>query len=263
MAFNLSSITAEPTLLPPRIVLCGIPKIGKTTFGSQSPGALLVPIKGERGADEIAVPKTPVQSGFGGVMEIIGALYEERHDFQTLVIDSISTLESLIWDRLIKSEKSAKIQRIEDFGYGKGYVNALNLWRQMLSGLDALRESRGIGSILISHVAVKSFQDPLGTPFDQYVLSVHKGAAELVQRWADCILFANARVHVTQETDARGAPKLGARKRGITVDERVLFTQARAGHPGGGRGAYGHIPYELPLDYQSFADAVSAARTTL
>jgi len=38
-----------------------------------------------------------------------------------------------------------------------------------------------------------------------------------------------------------------------------LFTQKRPGHPGGGRGVYGRLPYKLPLSWEAFTNAASEA----
>ena len=43
------------------------------------------------------------------------------------------------------------------------------------------------------------------------------------------------------------------------VEERKLFTQGRPAHPGGGRGVYGRLEYEIDLTYESFMAAVKAA----
>ena len=54
------------------------------------------------------------------------------------------------------------------------------------------------------------------------------------------------------------------KKRGIdtTGGQRFLFTQKRPAHPGGGRGIYGRLPYELPLDWSIFEKAIADAMQT-
>jgi len=53
----------------------------------------------------------------------------EQHDFATVVIDSVDWLEPLVW---AKACRDNGWNSIEDAGYGKGYVAALNLWRQYI-----------------------------------------------------------------------------------------------------------------------------------
>jgi hypothetical protein len=186
----------------------------------------------------------------------MGALFAEKHDHKTVVIDSVSALEPLVWRSVCVAHNNVK--GIEDVGgrYGKGYVEALKYWRSMLEGLDALRAERNMASIIIGHVKVKRFDDPAGDSYDTYTFDINDKAANLLFRWADVILFANTKVVVKKEDKGFGAEK----RRGVDVTgNRFLFTQKRPAHPGGGRGVYGRLPYELPLDWAAFEAAVSAA----
>jgi len=194
--FDLSKIEHGVKDRPFRMILCGTEKIGKSEFASQSQNPLIVPVKGEEGVDALDVAKTPIVNTFSDIMEIIAALYENQHEYQTLVIDSVSTLEPLIWDAVCSEHNKSKI---EDIGYAKGYIDALYFWRDITEGLDALRKDRNMASILIGHVNVKTFSDPLTDPYDQYIISLHYKAADLLYRWADLILFANSKVY-TKET---------------------------------------------------------------
>lgn len=251
MSFDLTSIQKGVTDRPPRIILCGVEKIGKSTFASQFPSVLMIPIKGEEGVDAIDVAKTPVVDSWSGLLEIISALIESEHPFQTLVIDSISALEPLIWDAICKA---ANKPNVEAFGYGKGYIEAVTLWRELAEALDYLRNHRNMGSILIGHVSLKTFNDPTADPYDQYAISLHKAAAELLYRWADVILFAASKVYTKQQ---------GGKGKAALIAERILFTQKRPSHPGGGRGIYGQLPYELDFNYQVYQAAIEAAKKGL
>jgi len=248
---KLSDITNGTVNRPPRIILCGVEKIGKSTFAASSEKAIVIPIKGEEGVDALDVAKTPTCNSYADVMAAIQMLYEEKHDFKTVVLDSASTLEPLIWDAVC-AEGGKKT--IEEFGFGKGYVEALSKWRELMAGLDALRDE-GIGCILIGHVSVKTFSDPMQDSYDQYVLDIHKQTANALIRWSDCILFANSKV--LTKKDQVGSKEV---KKAILKDERVLFTQKRPTHPGGGRGAYGQLPYEMPLSWEAFNNAVKQAK---
>jgi len=74
-------------------------------------------------------------------------------------------------------------------------------------------------------------------------------------RWSDCILFANSKVYTKTE-------KVGMKesKKGVLRNERIMYTQKRPGHPGGGRGVYGQLPYELPFEYSEWKNAVETAK---
>lgn len=257
MAFNLESITKGKRERAPRIVLLGVEKIGKTTFACGAPNPVLLPIKGEEGADAMDVAKFPTVKNYSEVIDAISTLYSEEHDYKTIIIDSASTLEPIIHEATCKRTGANSIEQVHG-GFGKGYTETLSEWRNITDGLDALREHRDMTSIIIGHVAVKPFNDPTADSYDSYVFDVHKGAAAALMRWSDAILFANRRVAVKKE-DA-GFNKTKARATG--GDDRYLYTQKRAAHPGGGRGIYGQLPYELPLSWQAYSDAIAAASKT-
>lgn len=267
MAFDLASISTEAVARAPRIVLLGVEKIGKTSFacgdrvadgkivewGLNSP--VVVSVRGEQGSDAIPVPKFPVAQSFSDVIEALASLYTGDHQFGTVVVDSVSALEPLIW---AETCQEAGVQSIEKVGggYGKGYTEALARWRRLLDGLDALRTKKGMASIVIGHTKVKAINNPDTDSYDAYQLDINDKAANLLFRWADLILFANTKVVVKKENTGFNSEK----KRAIDAANgmRFLYTQKRPSHPGGGRGVYGSLPYELPLDWASFQAAVAA-----
>jgi hypothetical protein len=242
---NLSDIKSGTQMRPPRIILCGTEKIGKSTFAAGAPNPVFLPIKGEEGIDALDVARVPVVETYDALMDVFKMLYEQKHDYQSVVIDSISTLEPIVWDAVCNQ---GNVDSIEQYagGFGKGYVEAVSKWRNICAALDSLRE-KGMSSILIGHVAVRLFSDPVSESYDCYELDINKKAASALMRWSDCILFANCKVAVKEGQK---------NSRGVLRDDRVLHTQKRPAHPGGGRGVYGQLPYELELDFGTFAEAV-------
>jgi hypothetical protein len=257
MAFNLASITNETRLRAPRIVLLGVEKIGKSTFASASERPIVIPIKGEEGVDSIQVAQFPTCISLGNVLECLYSLYAETHEHGTVVVDSASALEPLIWQDVCQRNDNAESIEKACGGYGKGYGEALNTWRKITEALDALRNERNMASIIIGHVKVKRFDDPTGSSYDQYQFDINDKAANLLYRWADVILFCNTKVVV--KTEKVGFNKEKHQGIDITQGARFLYTQKRPAHPGGGRGVYGRLPYELPLAWPNFTDAIQAA----
>jgi hypothetical protein len=256
MPFDIASITIGTCLRAPRIVLLGVEKIGKSSFGARANDPIFIPIKGEEGIDSIDVNKFPVVRCYDDLLACMRTLCSEAHDHQTVVIDSASTLEPIIWQDVCKREGNVPSIEKVGGGYGKGYTEALSRWRQITDSLDALREARGMASIIVGHVKVKRFDDPAGPSYDQYQFDINDKAANLLYRWADAIWFANTKVVVKAEDV--GFSKEKHRGIDITGGARYLYTQKRPAHPGGGRGIFGQIPYELPLSWGSVMDAVQA-----
>jgi hypothetical protein len=255
MAFNLQSIQSGAVIRAPRMILLGVEKIGKTTFASGADNPVFLPIKQEEGVDAISSARFPTAMTFDDVMQAIASLYQEQHEFRTLVIDSASALEPVIWESVCADFKCDSIEKVGG-GFGKGYTEAMYKWRDLMNALDALRSHKGMASILIGHVMVKRFDDPLGESYDQYQFDVNAKAANALYRWSDAIVFANTKTAVRKEEVGFNKEK----KRGVDVTgNRYLFTRKTPAHPGGGRGVYGQLPYELPLQWSAYSEAVANA----
>jgi hypothetical protein len=268
MALSLASISKKATIRAPRMVVLGVEKIGKSSFacgcsfedgkltkqGQNSP--IVLPIKGEEGVDALDVASFPTLRSYTDVLDAVGVLYREQHDYRTAVVDSVSALERLVWAYVCQQNNVDSIEKVGG-GYGKGYGEAADAFGLLLDGLDALRAEKNMASILIGHVKVKRFDDPAGPAYDQYQFDVNEKIANMLCRWADLILFAGTKVSVQKEDV--GFKKEKSRGTDVTGGQRFLFTQKRPAHPGGGRGFYGQLPYELPLDYTAFTAAVAAA----
>lgn len=256
MAYDLKSISPTGQTRPPRIIMLGVEKIGKSTFASQAPAPIFIPIKREEGIDDLDVPQFPTCGTYNDVIECLRTLVNEEHSFSTVVIDSTSALEPLIHMHVCAKGNVESIEKY-DGGYGKGYTESLSYFRILTDYLDSLRYQKGMMSILIGHVKVKRFDDPTGASYDKYYMDVNDRAQNALFRWADAILFANTKVLVRTE-DAGFGRKVG-KGNDITEGQRFVYTQPRPSHPGGGRGVYGRLPHELPLSWAAYADAISKA----
>ena len=111
-----------------------------------------------------------------------------------------------------------------------------------------------MASIIIGHTKIKGVNDPDKDSYDAYQLDINEKAANHLFRWADLILFANTKSTVKTEKMKFNQEK--HRAVDTSNGRRFVYTQKRPSHPGGGRGVYGRLPYELPLDWASFQTAV-------
>lgn len=258
MSFDLGSIKSAKQDRPRRIFALGRPKSGKSTFASQAEEAIFLPIRGEEGIDALDVQSFPVATKFSDVIAAIGTLYQEEHKYKTFVVDSVSALEPIIWDECCRINGGVDTIEKVGGGYSKGFLECLKQWRELLEGLDALRTDRGMEIILIGHTRVEKFNDPACEPYSRYSPEVHKYAAELLLRWADGILFIQHRIAVKK--DDAGFNKTTNRAVDIGGDQLFMYTQERPAHPGGGRGEWGKLPYELPLSWEALSNALAAAK---
>lgn len=226
---------------PQRTMLYGIPGVGKSTFGSMAPAPIF--IQTEDGLGHLSVDKFPLARSVGDVMQCIADLYQEKHGYQTVVVDSLDWMERLIHQEVCREQR---VQNIEDIGYGKGYSFALAHWRRILEGLDALRNERGMQVIAIAHSAIEKFADPTNESYDRYTPRMHKSANAIVQEWADNILFATMKVLTRTNKQAFGQTEVKA----VDDGARVLKCTPRPMYIAKNRL---QLPDEIPLDYRHFS----------
>lgn len=241
MGLSLQTNVAKP----PRILIYGPPKIGKSSFGAMAEKPVF--IQTEDGLDAIIndspdVQAFPLAKDFKTVIGYLGELIENDHDRKTVVIDSVDWLEKLIWDKV--AEENNK-KSIEDIGYGKGYLMALDLWQQYIECLNYLRDYKGMMVIQIAHAQVKRFENPDTEAYDRYEVKLHKLAGAKLTEHSEIILFANYYVGVKKESDRSGQKDEDKRRRAIGSGERILHTQERPAFIAGSR--Y-NLPAEIPFD---------------
>lgn len=210
MALSLSNLKKVRADKPPRILIYGPPGIGKTTLGSEFPNPVFLQV-------EDGTPKNVELTSFGKlnsypeVFEALTALYLEEHDLKTLVIDSVTDLQKLVFAETCRrgDDKGNAKSNIEDFGYGKGYVYAGRIWQELLEGMNALRNEKGMAIVLIAHSVVTRFDDPETVSYDRYQIDLHKQSVGAIEREMDGILLLKQ--PVTVKTEESGFNKERAR----------------------------------------------------
>src|SRR5882757_5978786 len=99
---------ATKVILPPRLIVYGSPKVGKTSFAASIPDAIILDIEGGSGALSVARVEK----------EKLTTLITQEHGFAAVVLDSADWLETLIGQQ-IAAEAGKK--HLEDIPYQAGH----------------------------------------------------------------------------------------------------------------------------------------------
>lgn len=250
MAISLSSISRTTrNSLPPRIVIHGAQKIGKSTFAAGAYRPIFLPLEdGLSGLEVDAFKGGEPLASYDEVEQALHVLYAEKHEFGTVVVDSIDWLEPLIWAHVCKKNNWSSI---EQPGYGRGYIEANHIWREFLAKLNTLRMERSMAIVLIAHSAVKRFEAPDTEAFDRYELKMQRGALSLIVEWADVIGFAQEETAIKKENSG-----FNIRARGVSTGRRILQCNAKPSFIAGNRYA---LPDVLPLSWDALMGAINSA----
>lgn len=250
----LDQVHQGPRRAPPRLFIYGTEGVGKSTTAAQAPRPIF--IQAEDGLDQIDCESFPLARAFADVVGALSELYTEQHPYKTVVIDSLDWLERLVWDDVCREYGVKSIEKA-DGGYAKGYTHALTQWRQILDGLDALRNERNMAILLLAHAKVEKFDDPESAAYDRYSPRLHKHANALITEWADAVLFATRKFRTDTEDSGFNRTRSIAVALGKDGGDRILRC---VGSPACVAKNRFSLPAELPLSWQALVAAM--CRTT-
>lgn len=213
--FCLESIGSSKGFSPQKVVVYGVPGVGKTTFAATWPNPVL--LRAEDGAGALDIPTfSGLARGIGDLRAAILALLNGSHDFRTLILDSLDWIEPFVWQAVCEEDGK---NSIEDFGYGKGYVKVDAKWQGIQTALDMLRRRRSMHIVTIAHAVPQVFDPPDSEPWMRYGVKLHKRAASLWTEWAEMLLFINYQTRLEKSGEGRAKAKGSG--------DRVIYTQER------------------------------------
>ncbi len=229
---------------PVRVLVYGKNGVGKSTLAASAPRPLFIASEdGLENIDAMAVSPSSWEEMLSCVDEAA-----QSKDYDTIVIDSVDWFEPLAWDCVCRrgDDKGPK-KSIEDFGYGKGYLAALNEWRILISKLSSAR-SAGKGIVLIAHSVKKTVKNLAGEDYDAWNIKLNERAAGLLREWVDIVGFAETEI-VTSKYSPNESVK------GIATGKRVLRTNPSAIYESKTRF---DLPAKVPLEWSALASAIVA-----
>ena len=258
---TLGSVYSERSDGPFRVLIYGPEKVGKSSWAVNAPSPIF--ISGDNGLKHLKDPSTghapaqfPVCENYGDVVEAIGELTNEAHNYETVVIDPLGWIEPLIFAEFVRlhpNDKGETMREINDYGYFKGQNGAVDIWRELLARLERLQDKRNMNVILVAHSQIKTASNPMGEEYEKYCLQIDGGpkserAAGKLAQWPDAILFVNYAAVIR---------KIKGKAKGVGTGTRIVYTQPCDAFHAGNR--YG-LPPQLALDFNEFRAHLSGER---
>jgi len=236
---------------PRRTLFYGKHGIGKTTWAAGAPAPIF--LQCEEGLDDVGADRTELLTSSQAVSDSLGWLYNEPHDFKTVVVDTIDWYEKLVQATICDMES---VPAIEKIGYNKGFGFCIPIWRNFFTWLDALKEKRGMNIILLSHSRIVRFQDPKTDGYDRYEPALHKTICPVVQEWCDEVLFGTTDVAVITKKEGFNQE----RSRAIDTNTRIVYTCEMPTHLGKRRIP---MPDQIGMSWAEYQQHIDAAYGTV
>lgn len=235
----LKRISRGTSDLPPRVVLAGPEKIGKSTWASHAPNPLFICAEdGLSGLDHVQRFTPATADELFAMLDAILGL--PKCDYKTIVLDTADWAERLLYTSLCARDGK---KNIEEYGYGKGYNIGEAELVKLLQRFDAIRHKHKIGIIILSHVQVRTFNDPRGESWERYEMKGNKRFTGVLREWPEAVLFAVFEVFKTKKNGHDVA----------SGGDRVICTEWSPAYDAGNRL---NLPPTLPLQYEAFEQAI-------
>lgn len=177
------------------ICLYGDSGIGKSTWAAQATGCIFLDL--EKGLEEIKCKKIPVTKT-ADLPKVLRWFFTS--EYETLVIDSITKLEKIVWDEMLQ-EHQVETMALVAGGFGKGFDIAADKIRKILDFLKASTQRTEKKVILIGHHATVTAPNPAGEAFEKYTLDVHKKVCNQIFSTVDAVLFAQLDTVLKKKAD--------------------------------------------------------------
>jgi hypothetical protein len=188
---------------PFTIVHYGPPGVGKTSLWAYLPNVCYIYDYSEDGIVDLymsgQVPKPKYMQSVKDWEELVNAVINVDDDVQNIVFDSLTGMEQMCFAFHCKKYFKGDWSKEGFLAYQQGPKNAAKTdWVQLLDIMDQVRRS-GVNIILIGHSTIKTFTNPDGPDYDQYVPILDKETWAQTSRWAKAILFQNYDVSIKKE----------------------------------------------------------------
>ena len=220
---SILSQIQKPQDRPPIITILGDAGVGKTTLACTFPKPVV--IRAEDGLQAIPANKRPdafpLLHKADDLWEQLMGLAKDKHDFKTLIIDSVTALERLFIQHVIDSDpKNPKSINQAMGGYGAGLAAVASMHQRVRKACGVLNERLGMNIIFVAHADTEVIELPDQDPYTRYTLRLGKKSQAPYTDDSDLVGFIKLRSYV------KGGD--GERKKVISDGGRIIDCNATA-----------------------------------
>jgi hypothetical protein len=220
---SIMSSIGKPADRPVLVTICGDSGTGKTTLAATFPNPII--IRAEDGLQAIPEARRPdafpLLNTVDDLWEQLKGLINEKHDYQTLVVDSVTALERLFVQHVVDSDpkKPKGIQQAHG-GYGAGRDAVSIMHGRVRKAAGLLADKRGMHTVFVAHADTARIEPPDTDAYMRYTLRLHEKSMPAYVDDVDIVGFLKLETFTTGND--------GERKKAISDGTRVIITYATA-----------------------------------
>lgn len=212
----------KPAERPVIVTLCGDSGMGKTSLAAAFPKPIFIRAEdGMQSIPENLRPDAfPVVTNSKMLWEQITAVIHEPHDYQTLVIDSVTALERMFIADVLDQDPKAKSINQALGGYGAGVAAVAAMHQRLRKGAGLANDKRGMHVVFVAHADMEMMKLPDADDYMRYSLRLPPKSMPPYVDDVDVVGFLRL-VTFTKGDD-------GERKKAISTGDRELICHAVA-----------------------------------
>lgn len=207
---SLSTFVARPMPRKPLITIFGDAGMGKTTLAATFPKPLFILV--EDGLMSVAnqdVAALPLIQSSSDLWSQLTMVIKEDHEYQTLVIDSVSALDRLFTEELIaedlaerkRNDKNAKPAPINKIlgGYGAGFAALASRHERVRRAAMMMSTNKNMTVVFLGHASIEQIDLPDQDPFMRYSLCLSKRSMSSYVDGVDLVGFLQLQAFVDKK----------------------------------------------------------------
>lgn len=219
---SLIATAGKPVDRPIFATILGDAGMGKTSLAAAFPKPIF--IRAEDGMQAIPAASRPdafpLVRTAKDLWDQLGSVIHEPHDYQTLVIDSVTALERLFVADVLEQDPKAKSINQALGGYGAGVAAVAAMHQRVRKGAGLANDRRGMHVVFVAHADVETMRLPDADDYMRYSLRLPPKSMPPYVDDVDLVGFIRL-VMFTKGED-------GERKKAISTGDRELVCHAVA-----------------------------------
>lgn len=187
---------------PPKVCIYGTHGVGKSTFAASCPAPIF--IQTEDRLAHLRVKAFELSRTAEHVRQCLDWLLMEKHDYKTVVIDSIDWCDDLIVAEVCLQRGTDDINHPKIFPFGAGYKLVAKVWTNDILTRLAMLNEKGMMPVLISHFKVVYKEDPQYGTYQKYDIDLQDRSASKIHEFCDIVGFLEMKTAVTPRETYKG-----------------------------------------------------------